>query len=118
MATANTAERNARANDWATRYAGAVLQIRAGTTVLASHTLAGFGAAASGSVTANAIADATIGNGGGTADNAKLIDGSNEYDLTLGTSGDTPTPDVIVSTTNYIDGETSSINSLVVTFPA
>lgn len=114
MATANTAERNARANDWATRYADAVLQIRAGTTVLASHTLAGFGTAASGAVTANAIADATIGNGGGTADNAKLIDGTTEYDLTLGTSG----ADVVVSTTNYIDGETSSINSLVVTFPA
>lgn len=114
MATPNTAELNARATDWATRYADATLQIRAGTTVLATHTLAGFGAASGGSVTASAIADATIGNGGGTADNAKLIDGAAEYDLTLGTSG----ADVVVSTTNYIDGETSSINSLVVTFTA
>lgn len=113
MATANTAERNARADDWATRYADATLQIREGATVLASHTLAGFGAASNGTVTASAIADATIA-ASGTADNAKLIDGSTEYDLTLGTSG----ADVVVSTTNYISGETSSINSFAVTFPA
>lgn len=113
MATANTAERNARAEDWAARYADATLEIRAGATVLATHTLAGFGAASNGTVTANAIADASIA-ANGTADNAKLIDGATEYDLTLGTSG----ADVVVSTTNYISGETSSINSFAATFPA
>lgn len=113
MATANTTERNARASDWAARYANATLEIRDGTTVTATHTLAGFGAPSTGVITANAISDATIA-ASGTADNAKLIDGANEYDLTLGTSG----ADVVVSTTNYISGETSSINSLTVTFPA
>ena len=111
MATPNTAELNALANDFATRYADATLQIREGATVLATHTLAGFGAASNGTVTANAIADDTI-DATGTADNAKLIDGSTEYDLTLGTSG----TDVVVSTTNYITGETSSVNSLAITF--
>lgn len=111
MATPNTAELNALANDLATRYADATLEIRAGSTVLATHTLAGFGAASNGTVTANAITDATIA-ANGTADNAKLIDGATEYDLTLGTSG----ADVIVSTTNYISGETSSVNSLAITF--
>lgn len=113
MATPNTAELNARATDWATRYADATLQIRAGATVLATHTLAGFGAASGGSVTASAISDATIA-ADGTADNAKIIDGSTEYDLTLGTSG----ADVVVSTTNYISGQTSSINSMTVSFTA
>ena len=111
MATPNIAELNALANDLATRYADATLQIREGATVLATHTLAGFGAASNGTVTANAIADDTI-DATGTADNAKLIDGSTEYDLTLGTSG----TDVVVSTTNYITGETSSVNSLAITF--
>ncbi|MEC9061511.1 MAG: hypothetical protein VYC55_07880 [Pseudomonadota bacterium] len=111
MATPNAAELNALANDLATRYADATLEIRAGATVLATHTLAGFGAASGGTVTANAIADATIA-ATGIADNAKLIDGATEYDLTLGTSG----TDVVVSTTNYISGETSSVNSLAITF--
>jgi len=115
MATPNAAELNALANDLATRYADATLEIRDGSTVLATHTLAGFGAASGGTITANAIADDTI-DATGTADNAKLIDGSTEYALTLGTSGDVPTPDVIVSTTNYISGETSSVNSLAITF--
>lgn len=111
MATPNTAELNALATDLAARYADATLQIRAGSTVLATHTLAGFGAASNGTVTANAIAGDTI-DVTGTADNANLIDGSTEYALTLGTSG----TDVIVSTTNYISGETSSVNSLSITF--
>lgn len=111
MATPNAAELNALATDFATRYAGATLEIRAGVTVLATHTLAGFGAALGGTVTANAIAGATIA-ATGMADNAKLINVTTEYDLTLGTIG----TDVVVSTTNYISGETSSVNSLAITF--
>ena len=56
MATANTAARNARATD----FAAATLTIKDGSTTLATHTLAGFGAASSGVITASAIADATI----------------------------------------------------------
>lgn len=46
--------------------------------------------------------------------NAWLSAAGKTYTLTVGTS-DT---DVIVSTTNYISGETSSVNSFVVTFAA
>ena len=115
MATPNAAELNALANDLATRYANATLEIRQNTTVLAVHTLSGFGAASNGTVTANAIADDVI-DVTGTPNNAKLIEGSREYSLTVGESGDVPTPNVVVSTTNYISGQTSSVNSLAITF--
>lgn len=113
MATGDTTARNSRASDFASDYGTATLTILAGATTLATHTLAGFGAPSSGVITANAIADATIA-ASGTADSATLSDAAGTYTLTLGTIG----TDVVVSTTNYISGETSSINSLVVTFPA
>lgn len=116
MATANAAATLERANDFATDYATATLTIKAGATTLATHTLAGFVASNSGAdgvATANAIADATIA-ASGTADSAELTAGGKTYTLTLGTSG----TDVVVSTTNYISGETSSVSSFVVNFPA
>lgn len=113
MATGDTTARNSRASDFAADYGTATLTILEGATPLATHTLAGFGAPSSGVITANAIADATIA-ASGTADGATLSDAAGTYTLTLGTSG----TDVVVSTTNYISGETSSINSFSVTFPA
>ena len=116
MATANAAATLERADDFAADYNTATLTIKAGATTLATHTLAGFTTSNSGSngvATANAIADATIA-ANGTADSAELTAAGKTYTLTLGTSG----TDVIVSTTNYISGETSSVNSFVVTFPA
>ena len=113
MATANTSERNQRATDWAARFGDAVLTISAGGTTLATHTLAGFGAPATGVITANPISDATIA-ATGTADTAALTDGANIYTLTVGTSG----TDVVVSNTSYVSGETSSITAMTVTFPA
>lgn len=113
MATGDTTARNSRASDFASDYGTATLTIKAGATTLATHTLAGFGAPSNGVITANAIGDATIA-ASGTADSAELTDAAGAYTLTLGTSG----ADVIVSTTNYIAGETSSINSFAVTFPA
>lgn len=113
MATGDTTARNSRASDFAADYGTATLTILAGATTLATHTLAGFGAPSNGVITANAIADATIA-ASGTADSATLSDTAGTYTLTLGTSG----TDVVVSTTNYIGGETSTINSMTVTFPA
>lgn len=113
MATANTAARNARATDFATDFAAATLTIKAGVTTLATHTLAGFGAAATGVITANAIADATIA-ATGTADSAELTAGGSTYTLTVGTSG----ADLNVSSLSYVATGTSSISSLSVTFPA
>lgn len=116
MATANAAATLERADDFAADYNTATLTIKAGATTVATHTLAGFTTSNSGSdgvATANAIADATIA-ANGTADSAELTAAGKTYTLTVGTSG----TDVIVSTTNYISGETSSVNSFVVTFAA
>jgi hypothetical protein len=116
MATPNAAVTLERADDFAADYGTATLTIKAGTTTLATHTLAGFVTSNSGLdgvATANAIADAVIA-ADGTADSAELTAAGKTYTLTVGTSG----TDVIVSTTNYISGETSSVNSFVVTFAA
>ena len=113
MATPNAAETLERVSDFAADFATSTLEIRDGSTVLATHTVPSFTASNDGSdglATAAAIADATIDNSG-TADNAKLIKGTREYALTLGASGSGA--DIIVTTTNYIDGETSSVTSLV-----
>lgn len=113
MATADTTARNSRANDFAADFGTATLEILEGATVLATHTLAGFGAAATGTITASAIADATIA-ADGTADSATISDTAGTYALTVGTSG----ADLNLSTLTYISGETSSISSLAVNFPA
>ena len=116
MATANSAATLERANDFAADYNTATLVIKAGATTLATHTLAGFvtsNSGANGLATANVIADVTIA-ATGTADSAELTASGKTYTLTLGTSG----AEIIVSTTNYISGETSSVNSFAVTFPA
>ena len=107
--TPNTAATNEVVDDFATDFAAATLTIKEGATTLATHTLAGFGAAASGTAAANAIADATIA-ASGTADSAVLTAGALEYQLTVGTSG----ADVNLSTLTFVSGETSSITALTV----
>lgn len=118
----NVALRNKQLTDYGTIMATAVLTIYSGAvpanadaalsgnTALAAHTLAGFGAAASGSMTANAIANDTI-DATGTATFARLVAGSYTEQLAVGTSG---TP-VIVTTTSYVSGGTSQITSLTLT---
>lgn len=113
MATGDTTARNSRASDFAADYATATLTIFDGATPLATHTLAGFGAPSTGVITANAIANETIA-ASGTADSATISDTSGTYTLTVGTSG----TDLVLSTLTYVSGETSTISSLTVTFPA
>lgn len=113
MATGDTTARNSRASDFAADYATATLTIFDGATTLATHTLAGFGAPSTGVITANAIANETIA-ASGTADSATISDTSGTYTLTVGTSG----TDLVLSTLTYVSGETSTISSLTVTFPA
>lgn len=115
MATGDTTAINSRASDFSADYATATLTILAGATPLATHTLTGFGAPAAGVITANAIANATIANTA-TADTATLSDTAGTYTLTVGTVGSGQ--DVELSTLSYVSGETSSVNSLTVTFPA
>lgn len=115
MATADTTARNSRASDFSTDYGTATLTIKAGATTLATHTLAGFGSPATGVITANAIANVTIA-ATGTADSATLSDTSGTYTLTVGTTGSGA--DIEYSTLNFISGETASVTTGTVTFPA
>ena len=120
MAIANAAATLKRAQDFGTDFATSTLVIRAGATAVATHTVPSWTATNSGSdalATAAAIATATIsGTGSQTATSATLTKGTRVYTLTLGTSGSGA--DIIVSTTNFIAGETSTVNSLVVTVRA
>ena len=115
MSTADTTARNSRASDFSADFATSTLVILAGATTLATHTLAGFGAPSVGVITASAIADATIA-ATATADGATLTDSAGVYTLTVGTTGGGA--DVEISTLTFISGETSSITSLTVDFPA
>lgn len=115
MPTLNTAARDFMATASGNCCGTGTLVIYAGATALATHTMAGFGAASSGVVTANAISDVTIANSG-TANSAKLIDSGRELTLTVGLSGSGA--EVILSTLNYVLGETSQVLSCVITYPS
>jgi hypothetical protein len=118
----NIALRNKILNDYGTTIGTGTLTIYSGTppvsadaalsgnTALATHTLAGFAAAASGSMSANAIADDTI-DATGTASFARIVSGGFTEQLTLGTSS----AQVIVSSLSYVAGGTSQIISVTVT---
>jgi hypothetical protein len=113
MPSLNAAARNSMATAAGTLCGSGTLQILEGSTVLASHTMAGFGSPAMGVITANAIASSTI-SATGIANGAKIINGSQEVTLSLGTSG----AEVIVSSTSYVAGGTSTVNSVTITYPA
>ena len=115
MAIADTTARNSRASDFSADYSTATLEFKEGSTVLATHTLTGFGAPSTGLITANAVADATIAEDG-TADSALWSDTAGSYILTVGTTGSGA--DVIINTLSFVAGETSSISSATVDFPA
>ena len=112
MATANAAATLKRAQDLSTDLAGAVLEIREGTTVLASHTITTFTATNSGDdgvATASGMPNTATIDTTGTADNAQLVKDSKVYSLSLA--------DITLSTTTFISGETSTLNSLVINLP-
>jgi hypothetical protein len=122
MPTINTATANAQLTAYGTRHATATLIIYSGTapanadaslsgnTVLATHTLAGFGTASARSMAASAIADVAIA-ATGTATFARLSVGSEVQQLSVGTSA----TDVIVNSTAYVTGNDSEIVSLTIT---
>lgn len=118
MADLNAAATLQQADDFDASYTGATITILEGVTPLAVHTVTGWATSNvinDGLATADPIADATI-LANATADNAIMQSGALAWNLTLGTSGSGA--EVIVSTTTYIAGETSSINSANITFPA
>lgn len=118
----NVTLRNKQLTDYGTLMAAAVMTIYSGTppanadaalsgnTALAAHTLAGFGTASAGSMSANAIANDTI-DATGTATFCRIVAGSYTEQLAVGTSG---TP-VIVSSTSYVAGGTSQVTSMTLT---
>lgn len=113
MPTLNATARNFMADAIDDMIGTGTLTIKAGATVLATHTLAGFGAASSGVITANAIADATIA-ASGTANSAEITLSGRTLTLSVGTTG----TEVIVSNTSYVAGGTSQITSVTITYPA
>jgi hypothetical protein len=109
----NPTARNTAIGLFASTYASATLQFLNGSTVLASHTLTGFGSPAAGVVTANAIANSTVGTGG-TINGAKLIAGSNELSLSVGLTG----AEVNVASMTLVQGGNSIVSNLTMTLPA
>ena len=119
----NTASQNSQVDKLASDHAASTLVIYAGAvpstandaagTALATHTIAGFAAASSGSRTANAIANATMA-ATGTATYARISNGTQTVQLTLGTSA----AEVIVSSLSYTAGNTSQITALTLSQPA
>ena len=114
MAQASAAETLERASDFGADFATATVNIKAGANVLATHTLAGFtfsNDSLDGLATANEIADATItGAGVQNADSAEITSGLKSYALDIA--------DLNLTTTTYVNGEPSKINSLVARFKA
>lgn len=113
MSTPNAAANNKRALDFGTDFANSTLEIRDGTTVLATHTVPSWGTPNNGVTTAASISDAVM-SATGTADGARLIKDSKIYDLTLGVSGSGA--EVIVSTVDFVQNDTSQITSCTATF--
>lgn len=125
MPSLNTNSTNSQADNVGTDYATATLTIYDGTppanantalsgnTALVTHTLTGWGTAALGVITANAIVTETIANTG-TATFARLVQGANTMQVTAGTGAQ----ELVLSSTSYVAGEDSTINSLTITQPA
>ena len=118
MADLNAAATLQQAQNFATEYAGATLEILNGATVCASITIATWTAENSGQ-SATATADdapisATISNTANPVNAARLVDGTKVWTLSVGTSG----AEVNLSTLNFVSGQTATLNSAVITFPA
>lgn len=113
MATPNTAEKNERASDFASDFAGATLEILDGATVLATHIITTLGSPTNGLLTATLAnsGEETIANSG-TADGATFTNGALSYDLTVGVGSG----DVQVADLSYVQNGTSTINSFTVQF--
>lgn len=123
MAHINIACRNAQLAAFASRFTDAVLTIYSGTVpansdaslgaavALVAHDFAGFGTPSAGSVVASAIANEVI-TTSGTASFARITDGTEVVQLTIGLSGSGA--DVIADTLTYTSGQDSIIVSVTV----
>jgi hypothetical protein len=120
MATINAPATLQIAGNFGIDYATSTILILDGATTLATHSTTSWTASNTGN---DGTATATLANAGaetitanGTADGATITDGAESIALTVGLSGSGA--DLILSTLTYVSGETSTINSLVVTVPS
>ena len=125
MPSLNTSSVNSQADNVGTDFTTATLIIYSGTppananaalsgnVALATHTLTGWGSAAAGVITANAIATETIA-ATGTAAFARVVLTTKTMQVTVGTGAQ----ELVLSSTSYVSGEDSTINSLTITQPA
>lgn len=82
-----------------------------GNTVLATHTVAGFGAASNGSAVANAIASATVAATGTATFVRVFVSGVAEYQCEIGQG-------VTIDNASLVAGGTSNVTSFTLTQPA
>ena len=126
MPSLNTSSTNSQADNIGTDFSTATLIIYDGTppasanaslsgnTALATHTLTGWGSAAAGVIIASGMPDTVTISATGTATFARLVLASNTMQVTVGTGAQ----ELVVSSTSYVSGEDSTINSLQITQPA
>lgn len=114
MATANAAATLERADDFAADYATATLSFGDGVTEAVSVTFASLATSNNGNdglAQIGAPITATIANDVNPVNTVTLTAAGKTYNLVVGT-------DITISNTNFIAGETFTLNSFVVTFPA
>ncbi len=125
MPTLNSASANSQANNFGSDFGNGTLTLYSGTppanagaplsgnTALVVHNLSGFGSASNGVITADPISDEEI-DTSGTVTFGRMIASGLIVQLSAGTSS----AEIILSSTSYVDGGISSINSLTVTQPS
>lgn len=114
MATANAAATLERANDFAADYGTATLSFGDGTTEAVSVTFSALSTSNNGNdglAQIGAPITATIVNDVNPVNTVTLTAAGKTYNLVVGT-------DITISNTNFIAGETFTLNTFAVTFPA
>lgn len=86
-----------------------------GNTALSTHTLAGFGSAVNGVITANAIADVNASASGTATFCRVLVGGTAQVQGSVGLSGSGA--DAIISTTSITSGSPVQVTSFTFTMP-
>tara|TARA_R110000772_G_scaffold9722_1_gene31775 strand:- start:6397 stop:6762 length:366 start_codon:yes stop_codon:yes gene_type:complete len=120
MASLNAPATLQQSVDFATNYASGSIVVTDGGATLATFTATSF---ASSNTGANGTSTASMANAGaetitgaGTADGATMTVGTRVITLTIGLAGSGA--DLIISNLTFVVGETSTVNSLIITHPA
>jgi hypothetical protein len=119
MATKNSALRDKMADDWASLWNSGTLVLKAGSTVVATFTLAvdAFDNAASGAVALAGVPLTAVAAASGVVDTAELLSSGSTYQITGLSVGEAATQ-VVVDNTDINSGQTVTLNSLTFTVSA